>query len=328
MTVAAPASRFYPRIVALAWMLVLLVLTACTRDEPITVASHVWVGYEPMFLARSLGWLDEELVSLQETASARESMAALAQGRVDGAALTLDEVLQLREQGVDLTVILVFNVSVGADMILARPPMTSLDELAGRRVAFEHGAVGELMVVEALRQAGLSPADVEAVDLSADALVAAYADGAVDVVVTYEPYASLVGAAGAAKIFDSSEIPEYIVDVLVVRNDRLGSGRVAALEHLVERHLRALEHFLRNPQDANHRMAARLGLAPAEVPSAYRGLVLPDLAGNYRLLQGGEAALLKAARRLVTFKVEQGLLSEENDLDRLLSARYLPPLDR
>jgi len=39
-----------------------------------------------MFLARSLGWLDERRASLLETASATASMQALADGRADGAA--------------------------------------------------------------------------------------------------------------------------------------------------------------------------------------------------------------------------------------------------
>ena len=66
--------------------IVLIAGVGCARDAPITIASHVWVGYEPMFLARSLGWLDEGRVTLHETASASESMEALVAGRVDGAA--------------------------------------------------------------------------------------------------------------------------------------------------------------------------------------------------------------------------------------------------
>ncbi|HMA98241.1 MAG TPA: hypothetical protein VKO38_02165, partial [Wenzhouxiangella sp.] len=47
-----------------------LVLAACTSEQPLRVASHVWVGYEPMFLARSMGWLDQTRISFYETASA------------------------------------------------------------------------------------------------------------------------------------------------------------------------------------------------------------------------------------------------------------------
>jgi len=70
----------------LAVAMVLIAGVGCARDAPITIASHVRVGYEPMFLARSLGWLDEGRVTLHETASASESMEALVAGRVDGAA--------------------------------------------------------------------------------------------------------------------------------------------------------------------------------------------------------------------------------------------------
>ncbi|MFP4208369.1 MAG: ABC transporter substrate-binding protein [Wenzhouxiangella sp.] len=311
-------------VAVVAMLLAVAGLASCARDEPVRIASHVWVGYEPMFLARTLGWLDDERVSLLETVSASESMAALAEGRVDGAALTLDEVLQLRADGLDLVVILVFNVSVGADMILARPPIAALQDLAGRRVGFEHGAVGELMIVEALRQAGLGRADIEPVDLSVDQHLAAYRDGRVDALVTYEPSASLIQDQGAVRIFDSSEIPEYIVDVLAVRRDRLNQQR-AALTHLVEQHLRALTHFQRNVQDASYRMAPRLGLPATEVALAYRGLVLPDLDANHRLLHGDEPDLRKAAAALVEFKVEQGLLSKTNDLEQLFSGRFLPP---
>ena len=315
------------------WGVLILVLllsgaVGCARDEPLTIASHVWVGYEPMFLARSMGWLDEERVRLYETGAASDSMQALVDGRVDGAALTLDEVLQLREQGLDLVVILVFNISVGADKILARPPIASLADLAGKRVGFEQGAVGELMITEALRRAGLDRDEIEVVDLPAYRQLEAWRASAVDAVVTYEPRASRLEAEGAVNIFDSREIPEYIVDVLAVRRDRAGRGQSAALGHLVTEHLRALEYFHRNPEDAAFRMSTRLNLPADEVLQAYRGLLLPDLDNNRRLLGGSSPDLQETTRALVDFKVEQGLLQASDDLSDLFSGRYLPRPER
>ena len=174
---------------AAAWLILGLscLLTACQPAQPLRVASHVWVGYEPMFLARSLGWLDPSKVSLHETASATESMAALAQGRVEAAALTLDEVLRLRDDGLDLAVVLIFNISAGADALIARPSLRTLADLRGARVGFEHGAVGELVILEALRQAGLTLEEIVAVNLPADQYVEAYDAGRVDALAAYEP---------------------------------------------------------------------------------------------------------------------------------------------
>lgn len=299
-------------------------LAGCVRDHPVVVASHVWVGYEPMFLARSLGWLDPDRVSLHETASASESLQALFDGRVDGAALTLDEVLVAREQGLALTVVLVFNVSAGADMLLARPPVRGLEDMAGQRVAFEHGAVGELLVSEALRRAGLSPSDIVALDVAVDRHYEAWQTGAADIVATYEPTASRLLEAGAINIFDSRELPDTIVDVLAVRTERLGRRQDAAITHLIESHLKALDHLHRNPQDASYRMAERLELQAVEVLRAYRGLVLPDLASNERLLRARVPALQETARGLLAFKRERGLIAGTDDLRGLIDGRYLP----
>ncbi|MDP3539990.1 MAG: hypothetical protein Q8S26_14950 [Azonexus sp.] len=105
-------------------------LPACESlaDKPVSIASHVWVGYEPMFLARSEGWLDEKQVRIFETTAATESMRALAEGKVEGAALTLDEVFKARQEGQNLTVVMIYNISVGADMLLARAGIASLAE--------------------------------------------------------------------------------------------------------------------------------------------------------------------------------------------------------
>ena len=44
-----------------------VVLSACQRPvQPIRVASNVWFGYEPMFLARELGFLSESVARLVE----------------------------------------------------------------------------------------------------------------------------------------------------------------------------------------------------------------------------------------------------------------------
>lgn len=109
----------------------MLTVSGCKwgADKPIAIAAQVWPGYEPMFLARSEGWLDAERVHLLETASATESLQALRDGTVDGAALTLDEVLKARATGLSLSVVMIFDLSAGADMLVARAGITTLADL-------------------------------------------------------------------------------------------------------------------------------------------------------------------------------------------------------
>lgn len=295
------------------------------RDKPIAVAAHVWPGYEPIFLAQREGWLDHQQVQLLETRSATESLHALATGKAQGAALTLDEVLRARAGGMSLTVVLIFDISAGADMLLARHPIQRLADIKGRRVGFEPGAVGELMLAQALGAAGLERQDVALVPVSIDQQQGAWLRKELDAVITYEPVASRLLAQDAERLYDSRQIPNTIVDVLAVRSDALDrEDRASAVRHLVAAHFRALDHFRRNPQDAAYRMTRHLNLPVAQVLPAFKGLVLPDALHNQRLLGGAEPELLASAHKLVQVMLRSQLLTQEDSLNSLVRADFLP----
>lgn len=303
----------------------LFVLRDLFDDRPITIAAHLWPGYEMLFLAAREGWLDSDQARILETLSASDSLQALAEGRVDGAALTLDEVLRARADGTELAVVAVFNLSAGADMLLARPSITRLEDIAGHAIGVEQGAVGALMFAEALRAAGLNPEDVTPVQLTIDEHLAAWEQGRIDACITFEPIASQLLARGAVKLFDSRRIPETIVDVLAIRPEALTRRHAQAVRHLIASHFRGLEHLHRNPQDAAHRIAGHLNLPAADALLAFKGLVLPDVRANRRLLAGEEPDLATTARKLSRFLVGQGLIGDCDDLAGLIRPDFLPP---
>jgi len=209
-------------------------------------------------------------------------------------------------------------------MVVARAPLRALSELKGQRVAFEQGALGELMPALVLRAAGLQPDDVKRQPMSIDAQPEAWRLGLVDACITYEPVASQLIAADGQVLFDSRQVPNTIVDVLAVRDDVLQRGQAKALRQLTAAHFRALAHLNRNPQDAAFRMARHLGLEADEVLRSFRGLLLPDVANNRRLLDGSEPELMARARDLATVMSSSGLLNQYVSLEGLMRADYLP----
>lgn len=313
-------------IVSLGGFAIALTMQGCgwLADKPISIAAHVWPGYELMFLARNEGGLDARQVNLIETTSATDSLQALAAGKVDGAALTLDEVLEARSKGMPLSVVIVFDISAGADVLIARPGIKKLADLKGLRIGYEAGALGALMLAETLRAGGLTKKDVKLVSLAINEQRDAWMREQVDALVTYEPVSSQLLAQGAVKLFDSRQIPNTIVDVLAIRSDVLDRSHASAIRHLIAAHFRALGHLSHNPHDAAYRMSTHLGLPEGDVLLAYKGLLLPDASNNRLLLTGSLPPLLDSARKVSALMVEEGLLPHDDSLTGLLRAEFLP----
>lgn len=300
-------------------------LPGCSLNaKAITIGLHTWPGYEPTPLARMMGWLDEKQVKLVKTGAATDSLELLKQGKIDGAGLTLDEVLRARENGIPLSVILVCDISAGADLLLARPEIKTLAEIKGRRIGVEHGALGALMLHQVLQAAGLKVEDITPVSLTVDQQVDAWKHGRIDAAVTYEPSSNRIMEMGGHRLFDSSMTPDLVVDVFAVRTSLLDHAHGEALRHLVASHLKGLNHLNTNPDDAAYRLAPGFKLPPEKVMASFKGLVLPDLENNLRLLATAQPALLTSAKRIARILQEAGLLQRQADLTELLHPEYLP----
>lgn len=321
-----PDRRNILRALSAAAMLPLLNACGPQRSKPLAIASHVWPGYEFMFLARREGWLPSESLNLLETASATDSLAALADGKADGAALTLDEVLRARADGIRLSIILVFDISAGADVVLARHGIHTLADLAGKRIGVEKTALGALVLHKLLAAAGLPASAVSVVQVSPDSHMEAWRSGEVDVLITYEPTATRLRTEDASILYDSRDMPDTIFDVLAVRPES-ATRYQKALDNLVAGHFRALQHFRSNPQDAAFRLAGRMHLEAREVLDAYRGLQLPDIRTNRSLMDVNNGRLLSAARELSQIMTGAGLLPQVDNLANLVRTDFLPEED-
>ncbi len=295
-------------------------IAACAR-KPFAIGVHPWIGYESFRLAREFGWLPEGVV-LHEGKSALDTLAGLRQGRLDAGALTLDETIAARVSGVPLSVVLVFNVSAGADVLLVRPEIKTLAELAGKRIGVERSAVGALMLVKTLSHAGLDESAIQVVDIPVPAQPKAWREGRIDAAITYEPVASQLRREGAVALFDSRQIPDTIFDVLAVRRDRL-IGRRRLLRQLIEAHFRALAHLRINREDAIYRIATYQKTTDVDVRRALGGVMLPGLEANHVFLKAG-SLFHQAAQQLMSLMHSKGLIPQRDEMKQLLDDRYLP----
>ncbi len=305
-----------------ALLMALVGMHGCTKSQQplLRVASNIWPGYETLYLARSLGYYDENRIRLVEMGSASQVSHALRNGMVEAACLTLDETISLIQDGVELRAVLVMDVSHGADVLLARPGFNNLHSLRGHRVGVENTAVGAIMLDAALEAGGITAEDVVIVPLTVDEHDIEYLAGRVDAVVTFEPVRSRLLKSGSHVLFDSSRIPGRIVDVLVVRSDT-ASVHAGALKILLEGHFRAIEYIVSEPADAEKRMEGRLN---AGALAQFQGLTQPDLNENRAMLGGDSPRLIKTSGELAGFMFKRRLLQRPVSVDRIADASFLP----
>ena len=262
-------------------LLMFIALLGCQPDpDAVRVGSNRWLGYAPFYLADELQWTAPSDIRLDET--------LLLQASTD----------------LNLEIILIASVSAGADVLFARPPIATLDDLRGRRIGVENTALGAYFLSRVLDQAQLDIADLDVVSLPVHEQVEAYTAGRVDAVITFASEGPALEASGARRIFDSRQLPGEIVDVLVVDRQRVSPEQRRRLRALWFDALRAWQE---QRAKTDPHLLARLGLTPAALQVTLNGLLMGDRTVNREWLDDGQ--LHRSIARLNQYMSERQLLN-------------------
>lgn len=307
---------------ALAFAAGTAMLHGCSHESPLRVVTNIWPGYKFMYLAEKLGFTSKEQILLQAMPSATACLQSLATGNAEVAGLTLDEVLSARADNMPLVVVAVIDVSMGGDVLLARPDITSLADLRGKRIGVEQSAVGAVML-DAVMQAGqLGYQDIRIVYATADEHLALYRNAQVDALVTFQPFPGKLAPGEAVQLFDSSRIPGRILDVIAARPEAVRNSP-NTLRALVEGHFRALQAWRAAPARYSPLLAPLLGIATEDVAQAFQGLEFPDFDANREWLAGQPSRLQQTAETLQNVMLHASLLNHPTRLDSLTDGAFL-----
>ncbi len=291
----------------------------CSQPErPLRVGLTMWPPYEVPLLARSLGRLNPAQVDIVDYPSLVEALRGYRNGVIDSVALPTTYAVELLANSASDRVALVIDVSHGGDAVVATASIKGVRELKGRRVGIESGTLGRWVLTRALQTAGLSMADVMLVSVDVSGHEAAFGSGAVDAVVTYEPMRSRLVARGGRDIFNSSQMPGEIVDVLLVTESAVAQ-RKAALRHLSAAWFDAVDYLRSRPDDAASRVAPREGLTPAGYLLALQGTKLLGRMENADWLSGQPPRLDAHIRSLAEAMARAGLASTPPSISHQVS---------
>jgi NitT/TauT family transport system substrate-binding protein len=293
--------------------LALFALAGCdigpTYEPPVRIATAPWLGYMPFYIARDRRLYGDMDVRIAEFSTDFDAARATADGRVELFCGTLSDILRQRDHGVDLRIVAALDFSKGADGIVARPPITDVAGLRGKRVGAEIGTLTHFVLLRALERANVAEGEVTIVNVAMDGALEALDKGDVDAASLWEPFLSKAERAGARRVFTSAEIPGEILDVLSVPSDVL-----AARPKDIERVLRAWDGALgviqREPEATLPGMAERLDMSIPELKEGLTTIELVDLKQNRRLFErsGGAGSVWAAYSSAGSFMTKNKLV--------------------
>ena len=314
-------------VLALGCAVLALALAGCMGEpeRALRIGTNVWIGGEPLYLARDLGRLPADTVQLVEYPSASEVMRAFRNQAIDGMVISMDELFGLAVDGLQPRIILVIDVSSGPDAIVGRNGMRTMRDLKGKSVAVESSALGAFVLSRALAINDMQATDVNVVHMESNEQPSAFEKGQVDGAVTFDPYRTQFLKAGGKTLFDSSQIPGEIVDLIAVRASVL-EKQPKAVQALLAGWFDAIDYMSREPKEAARRMGVRQQTTGEQFLEAQRGLHVPSRAENLKMLDGTTPELAVSGRRLMSLMLDAKLLRSSFTIEEVLAPGPLKAL--
>lgn len=212
------------------------------------IAWSIYVGWMPWDYAEASGivqkWgrkygIEIDVVQVNDYV---ESINLYTAGQFDGVTATNMDTLTIpAASGVDTTALVIGDFSNGNDGIALKNGRTVKD-LKGRKVNLVELSVSHYLLARALSMNGMSERDITVVNTSDADMVGVYSTPAVTAAVTWNPLLSEIARTPRTSVvFNSSQIPGEIIDLLVVNtatlraNPALGKALTGAWYEIMAR---------------------------------------------------------------------------------------------
>lgn len=227
--------------IALLLPLSLLVVQPAMAKDKFKIAWSIYVGWMPWDYGAKSGivkkWADKygieiEVVQINDYV---ESINQYTAGGFDGCVMTNMDALTIPAAGgVDSTALIVGDFSNGNDAVILKGKK-DLKDIKGQTVNLVELSVSHYLLARGLETVGLAEKDIKVVNTSDADMVAIYGTDDVTAVTTWNPLVSeILAMPNSYKVFDSSQIPGEIIDLMVVntktleKNPKLGKALTGA----------------------------------------------------------------------------------------------------
>jgi NitT/TauT family transport system substrate-binding protein len=310
----------------------MLVSQSAVAAEPLKIGYSDWPGWVLWEVAIEKQWFKEAGVDVKfEWFDYVASMDAFAAGKLDAVGMTNGDTLVTGSTGAKGVMFLLNDYSNGNDMIVAKPGITSVKQLKGKKIGVEVGFVSHLLLLNALKKNGMSENDVELVNVPTNETPQVLASGEVDAIVAWQPSSgqALSLVPGSKAVYTSADEPGLIYDLYVVSPESLSQRRDDWMK-VLKVWFRAVD-YLYDPathEDAVKIMASRVGLAPAEYKTFIKGTKILTLNEAKKYMAKGEGfkSVYGSSKIADDFNVANKVYDKPEDVDSYIDPSLMNSL--
>ncbi len=283
---------------------------------PLTIGYSDWPGWVAWQVAIDKGWFKEAGVDVTfQWFDYSASMDAFAAGKIDANLMTNGDTLVTGAGGGKGIMIMLTDYSSGNDIIVGKPGVKSIKDLKGKKVGIEVGVVEHLLLVHAMKDAGMSEKDLTLVNAKTNETPQVLSSGQVDAIGAWQPIAgqAMKGLPGSKPLYTSAKAPGLIYDVLAASPTSLAAHKDDYIK--IIKVWDKVVHYIADAKtqpDAVKIMAKRVGLTPEEYLPLIKGTHLLDVAAGKKTFKKGDglASLYGSSKNADDFNVANAVYKE------------------
>jgi NitT/TauT family transport system substrate-binding protein len=319
------------------------------ETNQVRVRVNIWVGCAAGLVAN--GGLDTAAGSIYHQKGLNvsfkiiddwtEGATALASNNVDIMLTTADvwakDYAQFAEKGYNARAVYMVDWSRGADGVIGKQGINSIEDLAGKSVAYAPYTPSHFLLWNGLKSSGLSTEQRNEIFSKAvhtkDGIEPAtlFAQQKVDAAVAWDPDMSdaVAKRKGSKKIYDTRTANRLIADILVV-SDRFSAASPATLRKFLEGWLEGVEFIKKEPSRAHTLIGTIKDFnIPADLAKTMlEGVRLTDYADNKSFFGAGAGSdyqnIMTMAQDMYR---ELRLIKKTLDVEASVDRRYIAAME-
>ncbi|MFT8889613.1 MAG: ABC transporter substrate-binding protein [Ethanoligenens sp.] len=272
----------------LIFAIMLATMSGCAKSngsdssDTITIGTSPYPAWYVWYIAQDEGLFKKAglNVTLKYFPVYSDSLQAFDTGKLDMLNIATCDTVAPYNQGIDFKIVMINDNSNGADGLVAKNDIKSMQDLKGKNVVTEYGTIEHFFLLKALESAGMSENDIKYTNMTVNDSGTAMLADKVDAACVWEPSLSMaLGNTNNHLLYSSEQTPGLIPDLLVATS-KLIKDNPKNVQKLVDVWYQALDFYKQNPDKAAADMAKQANVSVSDMKGIMAGSKLFSVSDN------------------------------------------------